>query len=166
MIYNKIANMIISLFTFIYENFNEYIVTTLVVLFSYISTPPTENIDVSKITGMVFFFVLVSLGMVFIPYAIYKIGSAAKTGETPKLSGKYKDYYDTYMKSLMWCGITLVITLLSYFIHNQKMDYISIPYISNSSARLVGLGGIGAGMTSLSAFYNSLKFVGIKRSMI
>ena len=46
------------------------------------------------------------------------------------------------------------------------MDYISIPYISNSPVRFVGLGGIGAGMTSLWAFYNSLKFVGIKRSMI
>ncbi len=166
MIYEKIANMVISLSTFIYENFNEYIVTTLVVLFSYISNPPTEEINILRITSMVTFFVLVSLCMVFIPYFIYKRTSAAKTGKTPELSGKNKEYYDMYMTSLLWCGITLLITLLSYFIHYKKMDYISIPYISNSSVRLVGLGGIGAGITSLWAFYNSLPFLDIKRSMI
>ena len=142
MIYEKIANMVISLFTFIYEIFNEYIVTTFIVLFSYINNTPTENINVFKIICMVSFFVLVSLCMVFIPYFIYKRTSAAKTGKTPELSGKYKDYYDTCMTSLLWCGITLVIALLSYFIHYKKMDYISIPYISNSSVRLVGLGGV------------------------
>jgi hypothetical protein len=105
--------------------------------------------------------------MVFIPYFIYKRTSAAKTGKTPELSGKYKDYYDTYISSLMWCGITVLITLLSYFIHYlKKMDYIPIPYISNSSVRLVGLGGVGAGITSMWAFYNSLPFLGINRSMI
>ena len=166
MIYEKIANMIILLFTFISENFKEYIVTTFIVLFSYISNPPTEEINILRITSMVTFFVLVSLCMVFIPYTIYKRGSAAKTGKTRELSGKNKEYYDTYMTSLMWCGITLVIALLSYFIHYKKMDYISIPYISNSSVRLVGLGGIGAGITSMWAFYNSLPFLGINRSMI
>lgn len=168
MIYDKIANMIISLFTFLYESCNEYIVTTFIVLLSYISNPPTEKIDVSKIAKMVSFFVLVS-GMVFIiPYVIYKRESAAKTGEEPKkLSGKNKEYYDMYMTSLMWCGITVIITLLFYFIHYLKqMDYISIPYISNSSVRLVGLGGIGAGITSLWVFSNSLPFLDIKRSMI
>ena len=165
-IYEKITNALTILVTFIYESFNEYIVTILLMFFSYIINPQTKDIRIVELTGMVVFIVVVSLCMVFIPYTVYTRKSAAKTGKIPELSGRYKGYYDRYMTSLMWCGITLLITLFSYFIHYTNMDYISIPYISNSSVRLIGLGGIGAGITSFWVFYNSFYLLDIKRSMI
>jgi len=150
---------------------DEYIITTFVVLQSYIFNPPVEDNNIFKITLRAFLIVLFIVSFSLITYGVsyftYKREYIAKTGKkNPELSGKYKSYYDMYINSLMWGGIALGIALLSYFIHYMKMDYISIPYISNSSIRLIGLGGISASILAVISLYNSFKFVDIKRNMI
>ena len=82
------------------------------------------------------------------------------SGKDVSISGKYKDYLDAYITTLVWVGVLLLILVLSYFIH--VMGYVS----GKSIIRLIGISGLGLTGTSIVSIFQALPFINIKRSMI
>ena len=82
------------------------------------------------------------------------------SGKDAKLSGKYKDYLDTYITTLTWAGVFLMIMLLSYFV--LVMEYVS----GKSIIRLIGISGLCLTGASFVSIFQALPFINIKRCMI
>ena len=82
------------------------------------------------------------------------------SGKDVSISGKYKDYLDTYITTLIWVGVLLLILVLSYVVHIKE-------YISGKSIiRLIGISGLGLTGASIVSIFQALPFINIKRSMI
>jgi uncharacterized protein YihD (DUF1040 family) len=159
-IMNKIGEKITALWLIVSEYFNKYLLGTMMVLFSYIMNP-TNITDIGKtITHVIYlcgFFVLISIFTISIPYYTYKMETS---GKDVSISGKYKDYLDTYITTLIWIGVFLLILVLSYVVHIKE-------YISGKSIiRLIGISGLGLTGASIVSIFQALPFINIKRSMI
>ena len=132
----------------------------MMVLYSYILEPyGKQNIDktIMQVIYLCSFLVLISIFTISIPYYIYKMEAS---GKDINLTGKYKEFLDTYITTLIWIGVFLLIIGLLYFV--KVMDYIS----GDSIIRLIGISGLCLTGASLASIIQALPFINIKRSMI
>ena len=163
-IVNTIGDKFTTMTITVSDFFNKYILVTMMVLYSYIVEPRGKQ-DMDKIIKYVVFLcsflVLISIFTISIPYYIYKMETS---GKEAKLSGKYKEYLDTYITTLIWVGIILLIMLLSYFV--QVMGYVSNETLKNILTRLIGVSGLGLTGASFISIIQALPFINIKRCMI
>jgi hypothetical protein len=159
-IMNTIGAKITALSLTVGEYFNKYLLGTMLVLYTYV-LDPTDITDIDKTIKYVLylccFLVLISIFTISIPYYTYKMETS---GKDVSISGKYKDYLDTYITTLIWVGVFLLIMVLSYVVHIK--DYIS----SKSIIRLIGISGLGLTGASIVSIFQALPFINIKRSMI
>ena len=159
-IMNKIGDKFTALSLTVGEYFNKYLLGTMLVLYTYV-LDPTDITDIGKTIKYVLylccFLVLISIFTISIPYYTYKMETS---GKDVSISGKYKDYLDAYITTLVWVGVLLLILVLSYFIH--VMGYVS----GKSIIRLIGISGLGLTGTSIVSIFQALPFINIKRSMI
>jgi magnesium-transporting ATPase (P-type) len=159
-IINNIGEKFNALWLIISEYLNQYIIVTMMVLYSYILDPSGKQ-DVGKTINNVVYlcgiFVLISIIIISIPYYIYKMETS---GKDTSISGKYKDYLDTYITTLTWVGVFLMIMLLSYFV--LVMEYVS----GKSIIRLIGISGLCLTGASFISIFQALPFINIKRCMI
>ena len=159
-IMNTIGAKITALSLTVGEYFNKYLLGTMLVLYTYV-LDPMDITDIDKTIKYVLylccFLVLISIFTISIPYYTYKMETS---GKDVSISGKYKDYLDTYITTLIWVGVFLLIMVLSYVVHIK--DYIS----SKSIIRLIGISGLGLTGASIVSIFQALPFINIKRSMI
>lgn len=159
-IMNTIGEKFTAITRGISEHFNKYIFSTMAVLYSYIMDPSDiQDIDktIKYVLYLCCFLVLISIITISIPYYTYKMETS---GKDVSLTGKYKDYLDTYITSLIWVGVFLLILVLSYVA--RVMDYVS----GKSIIRLIGISGLGLTGSSIVSIFQALPFINIKRSMI
>ena len=157
---NKIGDKFTALSLTVGEYFNKYILATMMLLYSYVLDPSGKQ-DIDKTIKYVLylccFLVLISIFTISIPYYTYKMETS---GKDVSISGKYKDYLDTYITTLIWIGVFLLILVLSYVVHIKE-------YISGKSIiRLIGISGLGLTGASIVSIFQALPFINIKRSMI
>lgn len=161
---NNIGDKFTALWLIVSEYFNKYILVTMMVLISYIMNPSGKQ-DIGKtITHVIFlcgFFVLISIIIISIPYYTYKMETS---GKDTSFTGKYKEYLDRYITTLIWIGVFLLIMLLSYFI--QVMEYVSSESIKNILTILIGISGLSLTCASIVSIFLALPFINIKRCMI
>jgi len=132
----------------------------MLLLYSYVLDPSgKQDIDktIKYVVYLSVFLVLISIITISIPYYTYKMETS---GKDVSLTGKYKDYLDTYITSLIWVGVFLLILVLSYVA--RVMDYVS----GKSIIRLIGISGLGLTGSSIVSIFQALPFINIKRSMI
>jgi hypothetical protein len=159
-IMNKIGEKITALSLTVGDYFNKYLLGTMILLYACV-TDPSSNTDIGKTIKYVLylccFLVLISIITISIPYYTYKMETS---GKDVSISGKYKDYLDTYITTLIWIGVFLLILVLSYVVHIKE-------YISGKSIiRLIGISGLGLTGASIVSIFQALPFINIKRSMI
>ena len=161
---NTIGEKFTLLSSTIGDYFNKYLLGTLMVLFSYIMGPSgKQDIDktIKHVIYLCVFFVIISIIIISIPYYTYKMETS---GKDTSFTGKYKDYLDTYITTIIWIGVFLLIMLLSYFI--QVMEYVSGESIKNILTILIGISGISLTCASIVSIFLALPFINIKRCMI
>lgn len=161
---NTIGEKFTALSLTIGDYFNKYILVTMMVLFSYIMGPSgKQDIDktIKHVIYLCVFFVTISIIIISIPYYTYKMETS---GKDTSFTGKYKDYLDRYITTLIWIGVFLLIMLLSYFI--QVMEYVSSESIKNILTILIGISGLSLTGASIVSIFLALPFINIKRCMI
>ena len=161
---NTIGEKFTALSLTIGDYFNKYILVTMMVLFSYIMGPSgKQDIDktIKHVIYLCVFFVTISIIIISIPYYTYKMETS---GKDTSFTGKYKDYLDRYITTLIWIGVFLLIMLLSYFI--QVMEYVSGESIKNILTILIGISGLSLTGASIVSIFLALPFINIKRCMI
>jgi hypothetical protein len=161
---NKIGEKITAISGGISGIFEQYLLNTMVALYTYV-LDPTDITDNGKIIKYVLylccFLVLISIFTISIPYYTYK---KETSGKNVSLTGKYEDYLDTYITSLIWVGVFLLILVLSSFI--RVSGYVSSESINEILIRLIGISGLGLTGASIVSIFQALPFINIKRSMI
>ena len=162
---NTIGEKFTALSSTMGDYFNKYLLGTLMMLYTYVLDPPDiQGIDktIKYVVYLCGFFVLISIFTISIPYYIYKMETSGKetSGKETSFTGKYKDYLDTYITTLIWAGVFLLIMLLSYLV--RVKEYVS----GKSIIRLIGISGLGLTGASIISMFQALPFINIKRSMI
>ena len=157
---NTIGEKFTALSATMGDYFNKYVSTTMLLLYSYVLDPSgKQDIDktIKYVVYLSVFLVLISIITISIPYYIYKMETS---GKDTTISGKYKDYLDMYITTLVWVGVLLLILVLSYIVHVKE-------YVSGETIiRLIGISGLGLTGASIISIFQALPFINIKRSMI